>query len=195
MVALTFDAGAGNGGVAKILDTLARAHVPATFFMTGRFAELFPADARRIAAAYPVGNHTYDHPDLLRLDPAAVAAEVKRAQTTIEHAAGRPPLHLFRFPYGSSNAATLRIVNDLGYTAVGWTVDSLGWEGTSGGQSVGSVIGHVLAELQPGEIVLMHVGANPTDGTTLDADALATIVDRIRARGYGFTTLSDLLHG
>lgn len=195
MVALTFDAGAGNGGVSKILDTLARTHVPATFFMTGRFAELFPADARRIAAAYPIGNHTYDHRDLLRLDPSAVVAEIRRAESTIDRVAGQRTLRLFRFPYGSSDSAALRLVDDLGYTAVGWTVDSLGWEGTSGGQSVGSVIDHVLAELQPGEIVLMHVGANPSDGTTLDADALATIIRRIRARRYGFTTLSGLLHG
>jgi len=46
--------------------------------------------------------------------------------------------------------------------------------------------------LQPGEIVLMHLGANPTDRTTLDAAALPTIIDRIRAQGYTFVTLQSL---
>jgi peptidoglycan-N-acetylglucosamine deacetylase len=195
VVALTFDAGAGNGGVPKILAALENAGVPATFFMTGRFAEIFPALARRIGAGYPIGNHTFDHQNLIGLDPAAVQQEIVHAQAAIANIAGRAPIRLFRFPYGSSSPATLRIVNNLGYTAVGWTVDTLGWEGKAGGQSVRSVIDHVLTELQPGEIVLMHVGANPNDGSTLDADALSTIIDRTRARGYGFVTLSGLLQG
>ncbi len=192
MVALTFDAGAGDGGVAKILATLAETHTPATFFMTGRWAELFPASARRIAATYLVGNHTFDHQDLLKLGVGDVTSEVTRAAQAIERTTGRSPARLFRFPYGSSDAATLGVVEGLGYTAVGWTVDSLGWEGTTGGQTAQTVIDHVLAELQPGEIVLMHVGANPNDGTTLDADALATVIQRVRARGYDFVTLAGL---
>lgn len=51
----------------------------------------------------------------------------------------------------------------------------------------------IMAGLQPGEIVLMHIGSNPDDGSTLDADALPQVIDRIRAAGYGFTTLDALL--
>jgi peptidoglycan/xylan/chitin deacetylase (PgdA/CDA1 family) len=195
VAALTFDAGAGASGVPKILATLRDAGVPATFFMTGRWAELFPAWARRIAASYPIGNHTFDHQDLLKLSPAAVRSEILMARAAITRAVGQPPIQLFRFPYGSSNSETLQLVNELGYTAVGWTVDTLGWEGTTGGQTVQSVVDHAMAQLQPGEIVLMHVGANPNDNTTLDADALRTIIDQIRARGYSFVTLSSLAGG
>jgi len=39
----------------------------------------------------------------------------------------------------------------------------------------------------------MHVGANPDDGTTFDADALPRVIDEIRARGYSFVTLDALL--
>jgi len=193
VVALTFDAGAGAGGVPKILATLQDTGVTATFFMTGRFAEVFPELARRIAAHYPIANHTFDHRDLLELSPAEVRAEIVTASSAIARVVGEPPIRLFRFPYGSGNSETLRIVNELGYTAIGWTVDTLGWEGRIGGQSVQSVVDHTLSELQPGEIVLMHVGATPADGTTLDADALRTIIDRIQARGYGFVTLKELL--
>ena len=56
------------------------------------------------------------------------------------------------------------------------------------GQSVGSVRSRAIAHLQPGEIILMHVGANPTDHSTLDADALEKIIDAVRARGYQFVT-------
>jgi peptidoglycan/xylan/chitin deacetylase (PgdA/CDA1 family) len=47
----------------------------------------------------------------------------------------------------------------------------------------------VVGSLRPGEIVLMHVGSNPDDHSTLDADALPELIDALRARGYGFTTL------
>ena len=100
---------------------------------------------------------------------------------------------MFRFPYGSSSPSTLRTANELGYTAVGWTVDTIGWEGTSGGQSVATVVQRALSHLEPGEIVLMHVGANPNDHSTLDADALARIIDNIRRRGYAFVALPEYL--
>jgi peptidoglycan/xylan/chitin deacetylase (PgdA/CDA1 family) len=111
------------------------------------------------------------------------------AKAAITRATGRPVVPLFRFPYGSSNASTLAVVNRLGDTAVGWTVDTLGWEGTSLGQSVQSVISRALTHLQPGEIILMHVGANPSDLSTLGTDALARIITAVRARGYSFVTL------
>jgi peptidoglycan/xylan/chitin deacetylase (PgdA/CDA1 family) len=82
-------------------------------------------------------------------------------------------------------------VNQLGYTAVGWTVDTLGWEGTSMGQSNRSVTSHALAHLEPGVIILMHVGANPHDHSTLDADALPAIIRAIRAHAYQFVTLCE----
>ena len=53
----------------------------------------------------------------------------------------------------------------------------------------------VLSALRPGEIVLMHVGANPDDSSTLDADALPDVVARIRGAGYTFVTLDALLSG
>ena len=42
-------------------------------------------------------------------------------------------------------------------------------------------------------IVLLHVGANPRDGTTLDAAALPAIIDGLRARGYVLLTLQQAL--
>ena len=72
-------------------------------------------------------------------------------------------------------------------------MDTLGWEGTSGGQSVPTVVSRVLANLRPGEIVLMHVGSDPDDGSTLDADALPTVISNLRARGYSFVTVTQFV--
>ena len=165
VVALTFDAGAGDQGLAKILAALGASDVPATFFVTGRFAELYPDQVRAISLRYPIGNHTYDHRQLTAMRPGDVRNELQRAQSVIGDITGGNRTALFRFPYGASSTSTVAIVNALGYTAVGWTVDTLR-EGTSLGQSTTSVLQRVLEHLQPGEIILMHVGANPTDAST-----------------------------
>ena len=193
VVALTFDAGANDAGAAKIFAALRAADAPATFFITGRWAELYPGWARRIAARYPIGNHTFDHRDLRTLTSAEVGQEIQKARATIAHITRQRPAPLFRFPYGSSSPSTVGIANRLGYTAVGWTVDTLGWEGTSNGQTTRSIVAHALSHLQPGEIILMHVGSNPTDRSTLDADALPTIIRDIRRRGYIFVALPGYL--
>jgi peptidoglycan/xylan/chitin deacetylase (PgdA/CDA1 family) len=194
VVALTFDAGANGDGVSSILSTLRRDGVPATFFLTGAFSTSFPDLARSIVSeGHPVGDHTVDHPHLTTLPDAKVVAEVTDAATTIRTVTGTSPLPLFRFPYGESDARTLAVVNGLGYVAVGWTVDTLGWEGTSAGITTTSIVARVVAGLRPGEIVLMHVGSNPDDHSTLDADALPSVIASVRAAGYSFVTLSALL--
>jgi peptidoglycan/xylan/chitin deacetylase (PgdA/CDA1 family) len=189
VVALTFDCGANAAGVDSILATLAGKHAVATFFMCGRWAQYFPVRARRIAARYPIGNHTYSHPRLTQLSDAAVRSEVRRGAAAIRSVTGHDPRPLFRFPYGDRDARVIRIVNSLGYGAIGWTVDTLGWKGRRGGQSVSTVVSRVLNGLRPGAIVLMHVGSAP-DGSTLDAAALPQLIDRIRARGYGLVTVA-----
>ncbi|GAA3158674.1 hypothetical protein GCM10010531_07510 [Blastococcus jejuensis] len=191
VVALTFDAGGDAAGVASILGTLQRTGTPATFFLTGAWTEDNPDAARQIAASYPVGNHTATHPDLTTLTSAAIDAQVTGADQTVRAITGEDTRPWFRFPFGARDARTIDVVNCLGYGGVRWTVDTLGWQGTSGGRSVASVVDRVLAGLTPGEIVLMHVGSNPDDGSTLDAAALPRIIDELRNRGYGFVTLDQ----
>jgi peptidoglycan/xylan/chitin deacetylase (PgdA/CDA1 family) len=190
VVALTFDAGGNNAGVAPVLKALADAGVPATFFLTGRWTEVYPADARRIAASYPVGDHTYSHPHLTQLSDAAVNEEITHAASVIKNTTGRETRPLFRFPYGDVNARVLADAHALGYGGIRWTVDTLGWEGRSNGQSETTVINRVVGALRPGEIVLMHVGA-ANDGTTLDASALPALISAVQARGYHFVLISD----
>ena len=191
VVALTFDAGANADAVPSILATLERNCVPATFFLTGRWVELFGDQARQIGVRYQIGNHSQTHPHLPALSDAAVRDQITTAERRIQGATKYAPRPMFRFPFGDSDARTLGIVNGLRYGSIRWTVDTLGWMGTSGGQSVQTVVNRVLANLRPGEIVLMHVGSHPTDGSTLDADALPTIIAELRQRGYGFVTIYD----
>ena len=193
VVALTFDAGANAAGLPKILSALSAKGATGTFFLTGNWAANNPQGvAQIVAAGHRVGNHSMTHPGFTGLTDGAIAEQVRGAEQAIL-AAGADPRPFFRFPYGERDSRTITTVNGLGYVAVRWTVDTLGWKGTSGGASVQSVVDRTVAGLQPGEIVLMHIGSNPDDATTLDADALPQAIDRIRAAGYGFTTLDALL--
>ena len=193
-VALTFDAGANADGAASILGTLHDKGIRATFFLKGGFVRTYPRLSRRIARHDLVGNHTMAHQDLTTLTRAEIRAEVRRAQRVITTTTGQDPRRFFRFPYGARSPREIRIVNRLCYVPFRWTVDTLGWEGTSGGQSVGTVVARVLDAATPGMIVLMHLGSNPDDGTTLDADALPQVIDDLQARGYSFVRLSRVMN-
>jgi len=192
VVALTFDGGADARGAQRIVDTLKAHGVPASFFVTGTFAKANPALIRTLAAIGPVGNHSWDHPHFPTLSDSVVRSQLSRTRDQIAASGGGEARPLFRFPFGESSPHTLALVNAEGYLTVGWTVDSLGWKGTSGGQSVTKVADRVVAARTPGEIVLMHLGGHPSDNSTLDADALPTIITRLRAAGYSFVTLDQL---
>jgi peptidoglycan/xylan/chitin deacetylase (PgdA/CDA1 family) len=193
VVALTFDAGANADAVPSVLATLGRADVPATFFLTGNFVRDFRAAARSIAAAgFRIGDHTATHPHLTQLSDAAVRQEILGGAAQITTVTGRNPAPLFRFPFGDTDARTIAIANQAGYVPVRWTVDTLGWQGTAGHITAAVVASRVLAAARPGEIVLMHVGSNPDDHTTFDADALPTVISELRAQGYSFVTLDAL---
>jgi len=190
VVALTFDGGGNADGAKRVLAVLRREHVTGTFFLTGHFVQTYPLLSRAIGRRYPVANHTVDHLDLRRLSTTAATREVTQAETMIRRATGRDPRPLFRFPYGARDARTLGIVRRLGYASVRWTADTWGWMGLTL-QTVAGAERRVLANLVPGEIVLMHLGA-ARDRSTIDAHALPGVIRAVRARGYRFVTLRGI---
>jgi peptidoglycan/xylan/chitin deacetylase (PgdA/CDA1 family) len=190
VVALTFDGGGNADGAKRVLAVLRREHVTGTFFLTGHFVRTYPLLSRAIGRRYPVANHTVDHLDLRRLSTAAATREITQAETMIRRATGRDPRPLFRFPYGARDARTLGIVRRLGYASVRWTVDTWGWMGLTL-QTVAGAERRVLANLVPGEIVLMHLGA-ARDRSTIDAHALPAVIRAVRSRGYRFVTLRGI---
>jgi peptidoglycan/xylan/chitin deacetylase (PgdA/CDA1 family) len=190
VVALTFDGGGNADGARGVLTALRQANVPGTFFLTGHFVRTYPALARAIGRRYPVANHTVNHLDLLRLSLSGAAREITRAAVMIQRATGRDTHPYFRFPYGSRDGRLLRLVHGLGYASVRWTVDTWGWMGLSQ-QSVAGATRRVLANLVPGEIVLMHLGSS-RDRSTIDSKALPGVIRLVRGRGYRFVTLAGI---
>ena len=188
VVALTFDGAWDDAGVPRILRALRRHRATATFFVTGSWVKRYPETARRVGRLYPVANHSWSHPQMTRLSDEAIRKEVRRTSWWIRAATRRNDRPLFRFPYGDRNARTIRAVNKMGYTSVRWSLDTWGWMGPPEGQSRSTVLRRVSAMLSPGDILLLHIGAN-RDGSTLDADALPAILELLKRRGYRTVTL------
>jgi peptidoglycan/xylan/chitin deacetylase (PgdA/CDA1 family) len=132
IVELTFDAGSNADGLTSILATLSAMGIRATFFLTGSWAQANPASVKKIVAgSHRLGNHSATHPRLTTMSDPAIATELATARSQIMAAGGSDPKPWFRFPYGDRNSRTISQVNQSGYIAVRWTVDTLGWKGKS----------------------------------------------------------------
>jgi peptidoglycan/xylan/chitin deacetylase (PgdA/CDA1 family) len=192
-VALTFDAGSDPGFTSQILDTLRAAGVRASFSVTGKWVEENRDLALAIASeGHRLINHSYDHASFTGLstnsaplDAAARSLELSRTETTVYHLTGRTTRPYFRPPYGDIDAGVQRDVGADGYdTIVMWTVDTLGWKGAS----ADAIVQRVLGNAEPGAIYVLHVGS-----ASQDAAALPRIIDGLRAQGYSFGTIDDVL--
>jgi peptidoglycan/xylan/chitin deacetylase (PgdA/CDA1 family) len=155
-VAFTFDD--GPGVYTKLaLKVLRRFHIPATFFLVGRNLDPWRSALSDELAGDVLGDHTWTHPYLPALAPAAVASELARTQQAIEQRTGRSVV-LFRPPYGARNAAVDAAAWRLGLIEVLWNVDSA----DSLGANYAGITRNVRAGLHPGAIVLLHENRGQT---------------------------------
>jgi peptidoglycan/xylan/chitin deacetylase (PgdA/CDA1 family) len=169
-------------------------NVHATLFMTGMWAEVYPSEARQLAANpnFEIGNHSYSHPafhspcyQLGSVSRTAQSGQVHRAQQAIERVTGLTPKY-FRFPGGCYDRAALDIVHAAGLVPVQWNVNSIDAFNSYPQQ----IAATVLAGVKPGAIVMMHlVRANAPSS----AAALRLIIPALQRRGYEFVTVSELL--
>ncbi|MFJ9979206.1 MULTISPECIES: polysaccharide deacetylase family protein [Streptomyces] len=208
VVALTFDADmtADQGPRAKagerfdnpeLIALLRRLKVPSTVFMTGRWAEEYPAQAKGIGTdgLFEVANHSYSHyaftADCYGLPVVAKDAmtrDVERAFSAFRQAGVRNVVPYFRFPGGCYDDAALRALGPANVTAVQWDVVS----GDAFATDAGAVAEQVLDGVRPGSLVVMHCTRSAAPVT---AEAISRIVPELRKRGYRFVKVSELMEG
>ncbi|MET7616831.1 polysaccharide deacetylase family protein [Streptomyces sp. NPDC005408] len=207
-VALTFDADmtADQGPRAAhgehfdnpaLIASLRRLNVPSTVFMTGRWAEEYPDQARSIGndPLFEIANHSYSHYafkspcyGLPVVEKNAMLADVDRAFAAFKKAGARNVVPYFRFPGGCYNNAALRALAPAKVTAVQWDVVS----GDAFATDADAVAEQVLAGVGPGSLVVMHCTRSAAPVTD---EAVRRIVPELRKRGYRFVKVSDLMRG
>ncbi|MFE3094226.1 polysaccharide deacetylase family protein [Streptomyces sp. NPDC059248] len=205
-VALTFDADmtADQGPRAArgerfdnpgLVDALRTLDVPATIFMTGRWAEEYPDQARAIGTdpRFEVANHSYSHHafkspcyGLPALAAKDMRADVDRAFAAFRAAGARNVVPYFRFPGGCHDDTALRAIGPTGVTAVQWDVVG----GDAFATDADAVAEQVLAGVRPGSVVVLHctLSAAPTTEA-----AIRKVVPELRRRGYRMVKVSELM--
>ncbi len=201
-VALTFDDGPNPPYTERILDVLRAEHAHATFFVVGRAAEAYPATLRRIVRdGNALGNHTWDHPHMIVESRAAMRAELLKTDAAIARATGIHT-HLMRPPFGLRDFAVVAEAHRLGYRIVMWSVPlPKDWEQPGDATIARRVIDNVV----DGSIIVLHDGnrgllcGRDSRTTARDCDraqdvgATREIVEALRARGYRFVTIPQLI--
>lgn len=210
LVAFTFDLCEQHGEVAGydggVFDYLRAEGVRATLFAGGKWMR---SHARRTAQLisdplFEIANHSEAHRNLRLLDAPSMQTEINGPQQSYERArkvlatdqciganaaavtAVPPRLTLFRFPYGACNAASLAAVNDAGLLAIQWDVSSGDPDPRLSAQGIANGI---LRRVKPGSIVVLH--GNGRGWNT--AAALPLVIPKLKALGYTFVTVSELL--
>ena len=191
-IALTFDDGPDPIWTPKILAVLRREHVPATFFVVGAHVASSPSLVRaELQAGDEVGSHTYTHANLADAG-WRLPLELTLTQNSLAGAAG-VRTRLLRPPYSSVPGAltgadwtAYQRAARFGYLLVLASLDTRDWARPG----VADIVASAMPRGHRGAIIMLH----DSGGNRLQTvRALPLIIDRLRARGYRFTTVTAAL--
>lgn len=198
-IALTFDDGPDPRWTPQVLDALKAAGVPATFFITGVNAQLYPELVRRAwDEGHDIGNHSFYHPNLSLVGQTRTRLELDATQRAIQAITGHSTT-LFRPPYGvdsqpstSEEVAPIAAAQRLGYITVAEGIDPRDWEQGAKKRSTEQLVQSIIADAESGagSVVLLHDSGGDRAATLA---AIPLVVSRLKAKGYRFVTVSQLI--
>lgn len=181
-VALMFNVYSGSEYVENILSILNKYAVKSTFFIGGVWAEKSLNTLYDIYInGHEIANHGYLHRDHNKIDYDANADEIMATHNLIKQYLSID-MHLFAPPSGAFNKATISACNDLDYSVIMWTRDTIDWRD----QDSNIIYNRAINGVGNGDLVLMH----PTYATV---KALPMIITYLIASNYNITTVSECL--
>ncbi|WP_030895873.1 MULTISPECIES: bifunctional polysaccharide deacetylase/glycosyltransferase family 2 protein [unclassified Streptomyces] len=193
-VVLTFDDGPDPTWTPRIRAVLDQHGTPGTFFVTGQQTTRHPGVLRSlIRSGHEIGVHTFSHRDLTTQSPSAVDRELALTQLALAGAAGINT-SLMRMPYSSTPSAldapawsVARRLGEKGYVLAFIDRDTNDWR-----RPGARAIADAATPSPPGRgaVVLLHDAGGDRSQTV---EALKTLIPRLKAQGYRFTTLADLV--
>jgi chitin deacetylase len=183
VIALTFDDGPNPIVTPKVLEILKEYNAKATFFVIGKHVKLHPNILKEVVASgHAIGNHSFSHSYSI---PAERAAEDIDSNSRLIRKVTGLTTTLFRPPGGFTRGHLAQAALAQGYTAVLWTISSA----DSARIPAKLIANNVLHTPHPGDIILMHDGP----GHIETAHALPKILESLRAAGFRFVTVPELL--
>jgi cellulose synthase/poly-beta-1,6-N-acetylglucosamine synthase-like glycosyltransferase/spore germination protein YaaH/peptidoglycan/xylan/chitin deacetylase (PgdA/CDA1 family) len=198
-IVLSFDDGPDPRWTPKILDILKQKNAPGVFFVIGNMANQRPDILKReYAEGHEIGNHTFTHPKFDDTTHTEIRWQLNLTQRLIESTLGVKTI-LFRPPYGidhqpeyAEEVAQLPLVQEMGYLIVGQRIDPDDWSMPDGKNPLPAkdIVASVLRQADKGNIILLHDGGGEREQTVA---ALLQIIDVLRAKGYQFVSVSDLI--
>lgn len=180
---LTFDDGPHPEGTTRLLKTLDRYQVPATFFLQGNNVQTHPQLTKDIAeAGHAIGNHSYSHMDAWMHSFADFANELDHTTALLEETLGQPVLWM-RPPHGHFTKKIRGWCRDHGQKLVMWDLmpaDFVAWRNSV--DIVASVDNHA----RRGSIVVLHDSDTALRVTPV---ALEQMLPRLIDSGWQFAAL------
>ncbi len=191
IVALTFDDGPYPPYTGEILDILKENHVPATFFVIGKNVEKHPELIQRIVdEGHQLGNHTYNHVDLLKADRRTVADEIDKTNKAVADITGQAP-KIVRPPHGFRDPVVMEVMAERGLKVVEWSVMSRDWVNPG----VEEIVDRTVKNVKNGSVILLHDGDGVAQAASRAQTVEATrrIIRELAAQGYKFVTVDEIL--
>lgn len=190
-IALTYDDGPNDPHTLHLLEVLAKHNVHATFFMIGRYVQQRPDIAREVQnAGHVVGNHTFNHPNLIFASAAQTRRELQQCEQALADAVGEHS-RLFRPPFGGRRPSTLRIVRESGLEPIMWGVPGRDWKG----KPAGYIEQRLRKHIRGGNVILLHDGSHLAFGADRSQTIIATdhLIARCKSEGYEFVTVPQMM--
>lgn len=183
---LTFDCGYEYENLtATILDILKEKKVPAAFFCTlDHIKKENEIISRMINEGHIVGNHSATHPSFAEIDREKMTQELEETENYLRENYGYAS-KFFRFPAGEYTQKALDLVSSLGYVSVFWSVAYNDWN-VDNIQGKDYAVETIMSRLHNNAIILLHSVSRD------NAAALPEIIDKARAEGYTFKSLTEL---
>jgi len=188
IVALTFDDGPTPEATDQILAILSEMNVRATFFVTGAELEQNLEQGKKlVAAGHQLGNHSYSHVRMFFVTPSFVKQEIESTDKLIRETGYQGDIH-FRPPYGKKLFTLPYYLWKHRRKSITWDVEPDSYPEIAA--DANKIVEHVLANVRPGSIIILHV-MYPNRRESMKS--VKMIVEGLRAEGYAFKTVSELL--
>ncbi len=188
LIALTFDDGPSSKYTDEILSILDHYNVKATFFITGKEAETFPKEARKIVEdGHQLGNHSYSHSKMIFKSIGFIKEELERTDKAIRDAGYEGKIY-FRAPYCKKLILLPWILNRRNQVSITWDLEPESY--TEVRSKANNIATHITDRVHPGSIILLHVMYNQREESR---KSLPIFIEEIQKKGYRFVTVEELV--